>query len=74
MPKLGSNAEALAAQSAVVALSIPEVKQVLIKLLGSYGEMVIVSSQNALSGGQVTSIDAAADPVKVAYWVKGQWA
>lgn len=71
MPRLGTHAEAVTAQTAVIALAIPEVDSVLIRDLGTIGAVIIVCSQNALSGGQITSIDAAADPIKVAYRVTG---
>lgn len=71
MPRVGTLVEATTAQTAIVALSIPEVDSVLIRSFPALGSIVIVSSQSTLSGGQITSIDAAADPVKVSYRVTG---
>ena len=71
MPRVGTLVEATTAQTAIVALAIAEVDSVLIRSFPALGSIVIVSSQSALSGGQITSIDAAGDPVKVSYRVTG---
>jgi hypothetical protein len=66
MSRLGTNAEAVIAQAAIIALAIPEIDSVMIRHFGSAGAIVIVTSQSALSGGQIAAIEAAADPIKVA--------
>jgi hypothetical protein len=67
MPRPGTHSEAVAAQAAVVALAIPEVSFVVVRDSGTLGAVVIVTSQNALSGAQITSIEGAAYPIKVTY-------
>lgn len=69
MARLGTEAEAITAEAAIVALSIPEIDATFVRSFGSVGAVVIVRSSSPLSGPQIVSIDAAADPVHVAYQV-----
>lgn len=69
MARLGTEAEATTAEAAIIALSIPEIDATYVRCFGSIGALVIVRSSSPLSGPQIALIDAAADPIYVAYQV-----